>query len=371
MSRAAVATLVAVVLLASLAASPVAATLGQDRMQTPDDFETTRFQITLHENGSATWTIQHYQPLDNETEVERFEAYASDFESNETALYRDFRSDASALTRTGTDQTGREMTARNFHRSAGVLPGQSRGTVRMSFLWTNFSRVSADSIVVSDVFEGGFYLGPSQSLVFEHDTSMAFTAVEPGPDAQSDPQSVADSESITFSGERSFNDSRPYVKLGPPSAAGTDTASQDTVANASAVPGETMWQLALLLAVAALGAVAAAAWRSGAAAAVLGSDDDGGAATASSDTPAPDTGVTDSELLNDEDRVIKLLEDNGGRMKQVDIVETTEWSKSKVSMLLSDMEEAGDISKLRVGRENIISLAGEEPDAAGSPFDEE
>jgi len=75
--------------------------------------------------------------------------------------------------------------------------------------------------------------------------------------------------------------------------------------------------------------------------------------------------------LDDEDRVIKLLEDNGGRMKQVDIVETTEWSKSKVSMLLSDMEEAGDISKLRVGRENIISLAGEEPDAAGSPFDEE
>jgi len=58
-------------------------------------------------------------------------------------------------------------------------------------------------------------------------------------------------------------------------------------------------------------------------------------------------------------------------MKQVDIVETTDWSKSKVSMLLSDMEEDGDISKLRVGRENIISLAGEEPDAAGSPFDEE
>jgi len=117
---------------------------------------------------------------------------------------------------------------------------------------------------------------------------------------------------------------------------------------------------------------ACGSWRSGAATAVLGSDDDdGGATTESSPKPASDTTVTDDELLNDDDRVIKLLEDNGGRMKQVDIVETTEWSKSKVSMLLSDMEEEGDISKLRVGRENIISLAGEEPDAAGSPFDEE
>jgi uncharacterized membrane protein len=66
-----------------------------------------------------------------------------------------------------------------------------------------------------------------------------------------------------------------------------------------------------------------------------------------------------------------LLEENGGRMRQVAIVEETEWSKSKVSMLLSDMEEEGDISKLRVGRENIISLAGEEPEAAGSPFEAE
>jgi hypothetical protein len=40
-------------------------------------------------------------------------------------------------------------------------------------------------------------------------------------------------------------------------------------------------------------------------------------------------------------------------------------------MLLSDMEDDEHISKLRVGRENIISLKGHEPDAAGSPFDDE
>jgi len=69
--------------------------------------------------------------------------------------------------------------------------------------------------------------------------------------------------------------------------------------------------------------------------------------------------------------VVTLLEENGGRMKQVNIVEETGWSKSKVSMLLSDMEDEGEISKLRVGRENIISLDGHEPEAAGSPFEDE
>jgi hypothetical protein len=40
-------------------------------------------------------------------------------------------------------------------------------------------------------------------------------------------------------------------------------------------------------------------------------------------------------------------------------------------MLLSEMAEEGDLSKLRVGRENIVSLDGHEPEVAGSPFDEE
>ena len=94
--------------------------------------------------------------------------------------------------------------------------------------------------------------------------------------------------------------------------------------------------------------------------------------TTDAETVEPDTPEEpQQELLSDEDHVLQLLEEHGGRMKQVHIVEQTDWSKSKVSMLLSDMEDGGEISKLRVGRENIISLAGEEPEAAGSPFEEE
>ncbi|MFC7047136.1 helix-turn-helix transcriptional regulator [Halobacteriaceae archaeon GCM10025711] len=47
-------------------------------------------------------------------------------------------------------------------------------------------------------------------------------------------------------------------------------------------------------------------------------------------------------------------------MKQADIVKETGWSNAKVSQLLSGMDEDGDIDKLRIGRENLITLTADE-----------
>lgn len=80
--------------------------------------------------------------------------------------------------------------------------------------------------------------------------------------------------------------------------------------------------------------------------------------------------VADEEFLPDDERVVAILQQNGGRMRQSAIVTETDWSKSKVSMLLSEMEEDDDITRLRVGRENIVSLPGYEPEATRSPYDE-
>ncbi|PSP87096.1 IclR-like transcriptional regulator [Halobacteriales archaeon QS_4_69_34] len=88
------------------------------------------------------------------------------------------------------------------------------------------------------------------------------------------------------------------------------------------------------------------------------------------ESPEGEAGSPGAELLTDEDRVLALLEEHGGRMKQAAIVEATEWSKAKVSRLLSGLDEEGRIEKLSIGRENIISLAGHGPEAARSPHDE-
>ncbi len=90
-------------------------------------------------------------------------------------------------------------------------------------------------------------------------------------------------------------------------------------------------------------------------------------------TPPEPTAVRSPDptppVPTDEERVVRLLELNEGRMRQTRIVERTGWSKSKVSMLLSEMEADGTVHKLRVGRENIISLPGAEP-ALAHPGDD-
>lgn len=67
------------------------------------------------------------------------------------------------------------------------------------------------------------------------------------------------------------------------------------------------------------------------------------------------------EVLTNRERVIQVLELNGGRAWQADIVDRTEWSKAKVSRVLSKMEADGSITRFRNGREKVVCLAEAEP----------
>jgi uncharacterized membrane protein len=68
-----------------------------------------------------------------------------------------------------------------------------------------------------------------------------------------------------------------------------------------------------------------------------------------------------ASVLSDRDRIVLLVDRNGGRMRQQEIVAQVEWSKAKVSRLLSDLEEEGVLRKLRLGRENLICLESHGP----------
>ena len=372
---------------------------------TQDGFAQSTFEIEVFANGSARWTFRFVRPLANDSEREQFRTFADRFESTETDFYRTYRQRSIALTNAASNTTGREMTARNFSRSARVVPPGNRGIVEISFLWTNLGVVNGDRVRVADVFDGGFYIADDQWLVFAAGPGLAFdpARTEPAPDEFSG-DSLGTSETLTWIGQQQFTDKHPRISLAPAgqvtttgqgAGAGTETGSGTATTNGpdgaggDGSGGDSFPMLLLGSAVLVIGLGAGAAWRSGAFGSSTTTGDGGGGAsaeTASGDTASTEASagagagaaaesaepaVPDEELLTDEDRVIQMLEDSGGRMKQATIVDETGWSKSKVSMLLSDMEAEGDISKLRVGRENIVSLKGHEPDAAGSPFDDE
>jgi hypothetical protein len=345
-------------------------------LSTPGDFENTLFRITVYENRSARWTIQHARPL-NESEREDFEAFAAEFNTQETETFQAFRSRTRSLLSFARNTTGRTMTARSFDRRAYVNElGQPRGVVELSFVWTGFARSNETTVRVGDIFEGGMYIAQGQRLEFRPGPELEFRDVQPSPDSMANSDAISGSESVTWTGERQFADQRPAVVLGAENASTPDgvaaTGGGDSGGGASPSDALPIAMGGLVVVLAVLGGLA---WYR-----VRGPDGEGAATTepvaASTAGRSRDgasggaAAVGEAELLSDEDRVLRLLEENGGRMKQVDIVDRTEWSKSKVSMLLSEMEEADQISKLRLGRENVISVAGEEPDAAGSPFEE-
>lgn len=84
-----------------------------------------------------------------------------------------------------------------------------------------------------------------------------------------------------------------------------------------------------------------------------------------------DEQTENTEFVSDEDRILRILADNDGRLMQGRLVELTDWSKSKVSRRLTTLEEEGRIRKITLGRENMVVLPGREPDGAQSPFEEE
>ena len=361
-----------------------------------DNFDSVEFHITVYENGTAEWTFTYQRTLNNETERQQFKRFADDFNNNSTAIWSEFRQQARQLANAGQNATGRTMEAKNFKKKAyiGGLVNENRGIVQMSFDWTWFATSENKSIIIGDVFEGGLYIGPNQSLVVHTGTGLQFESAQPAASAQPSGDSLASSESVTWQGERDFIDQRPRVKFEPMEGTTTTTTEETTnsgggnatvTTNPAGQPPSDggSWSLLMMFigaVVVLLGLAAAFAYRQGDFGSFAGSTDapdggDGGGggsvAAGNGGTTTSEPSVSDEELLTDEARVKKLLDDNGGRMKQVNIVEETGWSKSKVSMLLSEMEEEGDISKLRVGRENIISLEGHEPDAAGSPLEGE
>lgn len=110
----------------------------------------------------------------------------------------------------------------------------------------------------------------------------------------------------------------------------------------------------------------------------LGDVGTGSGAEPGTEQHPPDTGTdttgTDgvgSAVLTNEERVQRLLEANGGRMLQSDVVEAADWSKATVSRVLSEMEANGAVTRIDVGKGNLVARPGDEPDNSDAPFSDQ
>ncbi|MFB6205267.1 MAG: helix-turn-helix transcriptional regulator, partial [Haloglomus sp.] len=370
-----------------------AATLAAQSELPPRDG--TALIIRLQADGDARWTVVTTFDLVNESDREAFRDLARRYESGESDIGFGIKTFQQAR-RAANATVARSMTIREVERGATIVDGSNgtaTGRLTLNFTWTNFARTSDGRLRVGSAFNttSGTWLpglAAGQTLAIHPPPGYSIFTAPVRPRAGV----------LRWEGPTSFEPgdlTTIYERNGGPGATPTPTPTNRTVPpTGPSLPG-TLLLVGGVGGLLLLGAVLLVLrQRSGdeaigpapGAASDDADDSSGAAADDADDTDAPPAAETDDEspgsppaqaesgaveedtaLLSDEERVERLLERNGGRMKQANIVSETGWSNAKVSQLLSSMDEDGRIDKLRIGRENLISL----PDEDLTGFDEE
>jgi len=290
-------------------------------------------RIVVHENGSATWTLQIRTRLETDDNESDYRAFQERFRENRSRYSEDFRASITGIVGSAREVTGREMSAGGFRATTSIQSIPRRwGVVTFEFRWDGFAASEGDALRVGDVFEGGLFIAEGDSLEVVAPEGYRIESADPAP-------SEAGDGVVTWSGREDFADRRPQVLIAPAGAAGAGSLPWPAIAGGAALVG--------LVAVGALG------YRR------FGGRGEGGAADVAGDDGFGGGGATDEDeepLLADEDRIERLLADSGGRMRQQAIAEALDWSRSKTSRVLGRMDEAGQVRKLQLGRENVIAL---------------
>ncbi|MFB6166161.1 MAG: helix-turn-helix transcriptional regulator [Haloarculaceae archaeon] len=291
-------------------------------------------------DGTATWRLEYRFRLTEPGERESFQSFRADVEANRSAYESAFADRIRPAVRAAGNQTGREMAMDNVTVSVREQQlAQPTGIVAYTFTWREFARANATTIRVGDAIRG-FYLGPNTKLTVAWPSGYRLDAAVPGP-------TTSDADRLTWQGELGFGRDEPRVVLVAAGADGT----------AGGVPVALVGGVGLLVLLGAAGAVFVRR-RS------RGRDDDApAAATADAATAtAASADASDPDLLTDEERALAVVSDAGGRLKQQELADACGWSESKTSRVVGRLREDGDLEVLRLGRENVLALPGEDDD---------
>ena len=281
-------------------------------------------EIRLDERGDATWTVEYRIWLDDEERREAFESVRAEIE-DDPANYTDrFANRMEETAQSAATATGREMTIENVTVEAETRGIQREyGVIAYEFEWRGFAVADGDELRAGDAI-AGLILAEEERLLVTWPGEYALESVSPEPDERGD--------RLVWSGPKDFGSDEPRIVL-------TRTDS------AGAFPGLPLVLLAILVV-----ALGSGLWwyREGrSTTARPGVDADDG---------EPATNEPPEELLSNEERVLRLLEKRGGRIKQQEVVAELDWTAAKTSQVVNEMREGGTVDVFRIGRENVITL---------------
>ena len=325
--------------------------LGDAAFQTGEvDPDAVTIRAEVAPDGDAAWSIAYRVRLGTDDETEAFRSLQADVRNDTTAYVDRFARRLNATVATAENATGREMTADDHRVSTRVqrLGGDEFGFVTYRFRWANFAAVEGDRVVAGDAV-AGLYLDGSTTFVVAWPTNYSRRQVAPTP------VDIDRESAVGWRGERSFGTGQPTVVVGPERALPASPVVLVGVAAVLVVGGFVLRRGRLF------GDRDTTGAGGGSGAGATGDDGDGadgdvepGAAAESEGDDGPP-----EELLSPQERVLGLLEEHDGRMKQTDVTEAMDWSAARTSQVVGDLREDGKVETFRLGRENVLRLPEE------------
>ncbi|WP_440772073.1 helix-turn-helix transcriptional regulator [Natronorubrum sp. DTA28] len=314
-----------------------------------DEADEVHIDVSLLENGSATFEVDYRYFLENENNTEEdWEELREQIDSDPEAFTEAEMEGWDSIRAEGQNETGREMNISNATVSTDESPApRDIGHVQFTFEWSSFAYVELTEITAGDALSG-FTLIEGTTLQITGPEGYAVHEHEPTADS-TEPNAV-----YWDGGGTEFNDDQPRVVF----IENGDSAAEATEPD-DGLP--TTW-LAVLAALGLLATGAVIGWWLR-----HGRDDkpapggDVAAPPPSNEAPASGNAAgPPPELLSNEERVLRLLEERGGRIKQQEVVAELDWTEAKTSQVVGSLREDDEIEVFRIGRENVLSLPDED-----------
>jgi uncharacterized membrane protein len=314
--------------------------------------ETITYSITIYEDGSASWKIEHRFKLKTKEDELAFYNFTKTYKKE--VFLADFINKTEHIIRKASEITGRKMEAQtyDFRIYNLTLPTISFGILEYYFKWINFAKIEGNNISIGDIFSGGFYLYKNDIL--EINLPEKYNIISLTPEADK-----VENKKLIWYGPRNFESNRPEIILSYSIKTITQTSTSTIVEGTFTTSKGTSETLI--------------------------TEQTTQTSTLITTTPIGISGVTtltilfitlialtlvasfpiikrirtkpfSEELRADEELIIRLLREAGGTMTQSDIKKKTGFSKAKTSMVLKSLYQKGLIEKTRKGREQIITL---------------
>jgi uncharacterized membrane protein len=283
-----------------------------------------QYKIQINNDGSASWTITQVSDINGAIDT-----------------YEGFQQKVATLIDAAANQTQREMSLDpNSLQLSTVTSSNQSKTVVYLFTWQNFSVTANVEITLGDMFlVNGFFskLYGDGGLQISYPETYAVKSVFPAPDERDN-----STRTLEWLGTQFFVNGKPSIVL----ASISDTPSPTPSPSPNQASNSSEWQLYTVA-----GTVSAIV-----AAFLIGVY----LARHRRQKNEPSETVKFGEfpaLESEEQKILKILQSNGGSAYQSAITGQARFSKAKTSQLLTALEKKGVVTRYKKGRDKIVTLA--------------